>query len=91
MHPQPTTETPGDIVTPLDMMRQQATESYEALKKYFDEHGEEILEEDKKREQQMIQEQKVSLQGFFGRFLGSSEGEPVAQQSNNGNGGSTSG
>ena len=64
------TPQPGEIVTPLDVMRQQATEGYEAMKKYFEEHGEEILEEDKKREQQMMEEQKMSLTGFMGRFGG---------------------
>ncbi len=49
-------------------MRQQATESYEAMKKYIDEHGAEILEEDKKREQQMLGEQKMSLVGHMSRF-----------------------
>jgi hypothetical protein len=51
-------------------MRQQATEGYEAMKKYIDEHAEEILEEDRKREQQMLGEQKMSLAGFIGRFSG---------------------
>jgi hypothetical protein len=51
-------------------MRQQATEGYEAMKKYIDEHAEEILEDDRKREQQMLGEQKMSLAGFVGRFGG---------------------
>jgi hypothetical protein len=49
-------------------MRQQATEGYEAMKKYIDEHGAEILEEDKKREQQILGEQKMSLVGHMSRF-----------------------
>lgn len=55
---------------PLDIMRQQAVEGYEAMRKYIEEHGEEILEEDKKREQQMLNESKMSLVGFMGRFGG---------------------
>ena len=59
-------------------MRQQATEGYEAMKKYIDEHGEEILEEDKKREQQILGEQKFSLVGHMAR-LGSG-GAPPPQE-----------
>jgi hypothetical protein len=36
------------------------------MKKYIDEHAQEILEEDKRREQQMVAEQKTSLMGFMG-------------------------
>lgn len=70
----------GDIVTPLDLMRQQATESYEAMKKYIDEHGAEILEEDKKREQQMLGEQKMSLVDFMGRIGGGGAPPPASSQ-----------
>jgi hypothetical protein len=69
---QPSTPQPGEIVTPLDIVRQQATEGYEAIKKYIDEHGQEILDDDKKRDQQMMEEQKVSLTSFFSRFVGQS-------------------
>ena len=65
---QGTTPAQGEIVTPLDMMRQQAIEGYEAMKKYIDEHGAEILEEDKKREQQLLGEQKMSLVSHMSRF-----------------------
>ena len=51
-------------------MRAQATEGYENMKKYIEEHGQEMLEEDKKREQQMLAEQKSSLVGFLARFGG---------------------
>lgn len=61
---------PGDVVFPLDLMRAQATEGYENMKKYIEEHGQEMLEEDKKREQQMLAEQKSSLVGFLARFGG---------------------
>jgi len=65
------TRSPEEVVTPLDLIRQQATEAYEAMLKYIDEHGQEILEEDKKREEQfMIEQQKTSIVGFFGRLLG---------------------
>ena len=68
---QVTTPTPGDIVTPLDLVRQQATEAYEGMLKYIDEHGAEILEEDKKREEQfMIEQQKTSIVGFMGKLFG---------------------
>jgi hypothetical protein len=60
----------GEVVMPLDIMRQQAVEGYESMRKYIEEHGEEILEEDKKREQQMLNESKMSLVGFMGRFGG---------------------
>jgi hypothetical protein len=76
--PAPTQQ--GEIVTPLDMQRQMATENYEAMKKYIDEHGEEILEEDKKREQQMLGEQKMSLMGFFERFGSGGVPPPPAQE-----------
>ena len=70
----------GEIVTPLDMQRQMATENYEAMKKYIDAHGEEILEEDKKREQQMLGEQKMSLLGFMERFGGGVPPPPSSQE-----------
>lgn len=69
-------ETPDDIVTPLDLLRKQATESYEQMKKYIDEHGEEILEEDKRREQQLLGDQKMSLVGFMARFGGGGQPPP---------------
>jgi hypothetical protein len=61
-------------------MRQQATEGYEAMKKYIDEHGAEMLEEDKKREQQMLGEQKLSLVGHMARF-GSGGAPPPPEES----------
>jgi len=61
-------------------MRKQATEGYEAMKKYIDEHGQEILDEDKKREQQMLGDQKMSLVGFMGRFGGSPPPSTPGQQ-----------
>jgi len=65
---QSTSPQQGEVVMPLDIMRQQALEGYEAMRKYIEEHGDEILEEDKKREQQMLNESKMSLVGFMGRF-----------------------
>ena len=38
------------------------------MRKYIDEHAQEILEEDKKREQQFQAEQKVSLMSRLGTF-----------------------
>ena len=67
---QPSSPQESEVVMPLDIMRKQAVEGYEAMRKYIEEHGEEILEEDKKREQQMLNESKMSLVGFVGRFGG---------------------
>ena len=66
-------EQSDEMITPLDVLRQQATEGYQQMKKYIDEHGEEILAADKKLEQQMLGEQKMSLLGFMGKFGGASE------------------
>jgi hypothetical protein len=63
-------------------MRQQATEGYEAMKKYIDEHGAEILEEDKKREQQILGEQKMSLVDLMGRLGGGGAPPPTSSQDN---------
>lgn len=68
----------GDIVTPLDLQRQQAVEGYEAMKKWIDEHGDEILQEDKKREQQFVAEQKTSLMGFMARLGGAPPPDSVS-------------
>jgi len=40
------------------------------MKKWIDEHGDEIIQEDKKREQQFVAEQKTSLMGFMARLGG---------------------
>lgn len=50
------------------------------MKKYIDEHGAEILEEDKKREQQMLGEQKMSLVDFMGRIGGGGAPPPASSQ-----------
>lgn len=67
------------MVLPIDMLRQAAVENYETMKKYFDEHGQEILEDDKKREQQLLAEQKINLvdgvRRFFAGILGLSRPE----------------
>jgi hypothetical protein len=75
-----TSTTENEILTPLDMMRQQATEGYEQMRKWVDEHGEEIIAEDKKREEQLLGEQKMSLLGFMGRFGGGEQPPPPSQQ-----------
>ena len=64
-------------------MRQQATEGYEAMKKFIDDHGAEILEEDKKREQQILGEQKMSLVGHMSRFGNPGVVPPPAGQGDN--------
>jgi len=40
------------------------------MKKYLEEHGQEIVEEDKKREQQILAEQKINLIDGLGKFFG---------------------
>lgn len=50
------------------------------MKKYIDEHGAEILEEDKKREQQILGEQKMSLVGHMSRFGNPGVPPPPAEQ-----------
>lgn len=65
---------------PLDIMRQQAIEGYEAMRKYIEEHGNEILEEDKKREQQMLDESKTSIVGILGRITGRGAASPSEEE-----------
>jgi mitochondrial import inner membrane translocase subunit TIM50 len=70
----------GEVVMPLDIMRQQAVEGYEAMRKYIEEHGDEILEEDKKREQQMLDESKTSIMGILGRITGRGAASPSEEK-----------
>ena len=80
MHGKP--ESPDEIVTPLDILRKQAIEGYEATKKYIDENSEQILEEDKKREQTALAEQRTSLVGFLERITKGSPPEQGQQGKN---------
>jgi len=49
-----------------------------------DENGEKILEEDKAREQQALQEQKMTLFGYFGRLAGGGMPPTRAEQEDQG-------
>lgn len=59
---------------PQDLMREQAQKGYEEFKKYIEEHGEKMLAEEKAREQEIMNEHKMTL----GKML--TEGQPKPEE-----------
>lgn len=54
-------QTPPTPMMPQDYIRQEGQKGYEAFQKYIQEHGEKILKEEKEREQEILNEQKFTL------------------------------
>jgi len=62
-------------MTPLDYTRKLAQGGYLQMRKHIEEHGEEILEEDKKRQAEAIAESKATLFGHFMKLKGTAKKE----------------
>jgi len=73
--PLPIAEEEAETMTPLDYTRKLAQGGYLQMRKHIEEHGEEILEEDKKRQAEAIAESKASLFGHFMKLKGTSKKE----------------
>ena len=73
--PLPDAEEEAETMTPLDYTRKLAQGGYLQMRKHIEEHGEEILEEDKKRQAEAIAESKASLFGHFMKLKGTAKKE----------------
>lgn len=54
-------QVPPTPMMPQDYIRQEGQKGYEAFQKYIQEHGDKMLQEEKEREKEILNEQKLTL------------------------------